>query len=412
MVSALTCGSDTALAAPTAPIRAAGSASAEMVAIAAALAVPTFAGGDTELAALGHASGPDRITRGGPGTAAVIISALSGTAGIGKTAPRPAMGPSGAPHVSPTGSCTSTCRGFDPTGTVLDPAIALRSFLDALGIPAHRIPLAWTTGQPLPQTPRRQRVLSWCWTTPATSPRSGRCCPARPGCLVIVDQRTTHPADTTGGAHPLTLDLLSSAQARDLLARRIGTTESRPSPSRRGHHRPLRAPSLALAIAPPAPHPSHLPLSALAAELHDAAGSLDASTATCRHDIRDVFSGRTHPEPRRGPGLFRLLGLHPGPDSTAPAAASLVGSRPGRCARLLAELTSAQPAHRTRPGRYPPARPPERLCGRANRQHRRRGGSAGGDAPDLDHYLHTAHAAATLLDPFMFRSARHRPYPG
>jgi len=43
---------DAALAAPTAPIRAAGSASAEMVPSQLPLAVPTFAGRDTELAAL------------------------------------------------------------------------------------------------------------------------------------------------------------------------------------------------------------------------------------------------------------------------------------------------------------------------------------------------------------------------
>ena len=47
--------------------------------------------------------------------------------------------------------------------------------------------------------------------------------------------------------------------------------------------------------------------------------------------------------------MFRLLGLHPGPDIAAAAAASLAPSRPSKPAALLAELTRAHLLDRVRP---------------------------------------------------------------
>ena len=109
-------------------------------------AVPAFTGRGAELACL------DAIAAGaalaGPASpAAVVISAVSGTAGVGKTA----LAVHWAHRVAgqfPDGQLYVNLRGFDPGGAALDPGQALRGFLDAFGVPATRIPedLAAQTG--------------------------------------------------------------------------------------------------------------------------------------------------------------------------------------------------------------------------------------------------------------------------
>src|SRR5262249_25342534 len=51
-------------------------------------------------------------------------------------------------------------------------------------------------------------------------------------------------------------------------------------------------------------------------------------------------------------GLFRLLGLHPGPDLSAAAAGSLAAVPPAETRRLLAELARASLLTEHVPGRY------------------------------------------------------------
>src|SRR5262249_14771409 len=69
----------------------------------------------------------------------VVISAVSGTAGVGKTA----LAVYWAHQVAdrfPDGQLYVNLRGFDPTGAVMEPAEAVRRFLDALQVPPERIP--------------------------------------------------------------------------------------------------------------------------------------------------------------------------------------------------------------------------------------------------------------------------------
>ncbi|MEV4458702.1 tetratricopeptide repeat protein [Microbispora sp. NPDC049633] len=97
--------------------------------------------------------------------------------------------------------------------------------------------------------------------------------------------------------------------------------------------------------------------------------------------------------------LFRLLSLHPGPDVTVPAAASLAGVPPARARRLLAELTRAHLLTEQAPGRYDTH---DLLRAYAAELTRRWDGGTDRHAAlhrMFDHYLHTAHSAALLLDP-------------
>jgi tetratricopeptide (TPR) repeat protein len=97
--------------------------------------------------------------------------------------------------------------------------------------------------------------------------------------------------------------------------------------------------------------------------------------------------------------LFRLLGLHPGPDTTASAAASLTALPMSEVCAPLAELTRAGLLAEHMPGRYGFH---DLLRAYAiDLAHRVDPGEQRQAAVRrvLDHYLHTAHTAAGLLYP-------------
>jgi DNA-binding SARP family transcriptional activator len=357
------------------------------------LAVAAFAGRAREMAAL------DRVMD--EATQSVAIAAVSGTAGVGKTALAVRWAHRAAGRF-PDGQLYCDLRGFDPGGgAVLGPVDALRGFLTALGVPADRIPdgLAARSGlyRSLLAGKRVLVLLDNARDVDQVRPLL----PGAPGCLVLVTSRDRlTPLLAIEGARPVTLDVLSPGEARELLTARIGQGRSAAEPEAADEivERCARLPlALAIACARAAAYPE-LPLAKLAGELRDAAGPLDALAGDdCGTDLRAVFSWsyqRLDPAAAR---LFRLLGLHPGPEVTASAAASLAGLPLERARPLLAQLSRAHLLTERTAGRFSAH---DLLRAYAAELAGRTDDPAALGAAQLrllDHYTHSAYRAAGLV---------------
>ena len=152
-------------------------------------------------------------------------------------------------------------------------------------------------------------------------------------------------------------------------------------------------------------------LTTLADELGDTARRLDAlDSGDPAASVRAVFSWSCQQLSPATTRMFRLLGLHAGPDITAAAAASLAAIGELEARRLLNELSRAHLITEHVPGRYTfhdllRAYAADQACTTdtyADMQ------EAVGRV--LDHYLHTARTGAILinrsLDPIVLPAAR------
>jgi DNA-binding SARP family transcriptional activator/tetratricopeptide (TPR) repeat protein len=362
-----------------------------------------FAGRADELAQLDAIATNvgDGATPGGEATA-VVISAIAGTAGVGKTALAVHWAHRAAKRF-PDGQLYVNLRGFDPTGAVLDPADAIRGFLDALGTPPKRIPDDREAQASLYRTRLADKRMLIVLDNARDTAQVRPVLPGAPRCLVLVTSRSRLSSLVAAtGAYPLPLDLLTHQEAHELLTRRLGAGRVAAEPGA-ADELITRCARLPLALAIVAAHAAtqpHLPLAALAAELHDVGSRLDVlADADPATDPRAVFSWSYAALTPAAARQFRLLGLHPGPDISAPAAGSLAGLPVLQTRPLLAELTNAHLIVEHSPGRYilhdllrayaaDLTRHTDPTDERRAATHR-----------VLDHYLHTSYVANRLLNP-------------
>lgn len=345
-----------------------------------------FIGRQSELARLdGCLDAPQGTAR------TVVISSISGMPGVGKTA----LALHWAHRVAgrfPDGQLYLNLRGYDDMEAV-SPAEALRSFLEALGVPDARMPVTLDARVGLYRSLLASRHTLILLDNARDADQVRPLLPGAGGSVVVItsrDQLTTLVA--TERARSLTLDVLSREESERLLANWLGPDRTAREPAavadivEASSRLPL---ALAIAAARIAVKPD-FPLAAFAAELRPHEARLDALSDG---DVRRVFSWsyRTLSEPAAR--LFGLLGLHPGPDVTVGAAAALAGEQPAVVQSALRELIRRHLLTEHEPGRYtlhdllrtyaaelvgPSRQPLHRL---------------------FDHYLHTACAAARLLQP-------------
>ncbi|MEV4639352.1 tetratricopeptide repeat protein [Actinoplanes sp. NPDC049548] len=341
-----------------------------------------------------------------------VVATLSGTAGVGKSA----LAVHWAHRVQdrfPDGQLYVNLRGFDPSGPPAPPAEALRGFLEALGVLPQRMPADVAGQSALFRSLLSGRRMLILLDNAADAGQVRPLLPGAAGCLALVTSRGRLGGLVAAeGAHPVRLATLADGEARDLLARRIGSSRVEAEPS--AVARILAACAglpLALAITAARAATDEAFLSTVAEELTgdrrrlDALADIDPAT-----DVRAVFSWSYRTLDPSAARLFRLLALHPGPDAGLAGIAALLGvpadEARGPLTRLVqANLLVEQPA-----GRYG--------CHDLLRAYAKELADRHDPVADrraatrriLDHYLHSALAGDERLYPHRHRF-HYRPEP-
>ena len=310
----------------------------------------SFTGRNRELAEL------DELLPGSDDDAcAVVISAVSGAGGVGKTALAVHWAHQNADRF-PDGQLYVDLRGFDPSDVAVAPDEGVRGFLEALGVHHQQIPtdVEAQTGlyRSLLATRRVLVVLDNARDVDQVRPLL----PGASGCLALVTSRH----DLAGlvvadGAVPLPLDLLSHDEARALLTRRLGGARVAAEPRAVEEIITLcaRLPLALAIVAARAAARRGLQLAMLAEQLRPLPYRLDAlEVGDTTIDVRAVFSWSYNALRSDVARLFRLLGVHPGPDISVSAAASLAGCSVAAARAALNELTRANLLTEPVPGRF------------------------------------------------------------
>jgi DNA-binding SARP family transcriptional activator/tetratricopeptide (TPR) repeat protein len=338
----------------------------------------------------------------GAGDREPAVAIVAGTAGVGKTTLAIRFARQVASHF-PDGQLYVNLRGFDPSGAPADPETALRGFFEALGVPARRVPASLEQQTALFRSLLDGKRMLLLLDNARSTEQVRPLLPGSPGCMVLITSRSQLTGLVAAeGARPLPLGLLSPAEAREFLTRRLGADRiaAEPAAATELIEQSARLPlALSVTSARAVTRPG-VALAELAAELRDARGRLDAlETDDVSTDLRAVFSWSYQRLSSQAARMFRLLGLHPGPDISAAAAASLAGTTVATARAALAELAGASLLAEDRCGRFGchellRAYAAERAAAdeTADKRETARGRL-------LDHYVRTARAGAARLYP-------------
>ncbi|MFJ8627838.1 AfsR/SARP family transcriptional regulator [Kitasatospora sp. NPDC093550] len=302
--------------------------------------LPDFTGRSEEVEAL-----LDRLAA--AGGRAVVVSALDGMGGVGKTTL--------AVHVArqvrdrfPDGQLFADLRGADRTPP--DPGTVLAGFLRALGVDPSDVPPDTGERSALYRSALAGRRVLVVLDNAATPDHVEPLLPGSAGCAVLVTSR--HRLAGLAGAHQLRLDTLPPEQALDLLTRIVGAERvaAEPATAEQVVHACGLLPLAIRIVASRLAADSALTLAELAdglrhehrlAELSDGERAVEATFALSYH--------RLDPELARA---FRLLSLPDAPDLPLPCAAALLGRSEDEADRLLEELVDLNLLQSPRFGRY------------------------------------------------------------
>ncbi|HEY8473021.1 MAG TPA: helix-turn-helix domain-containing protein [Natronosporangium sp.] len=312
--------------------------------------VPGFIGRRTELAHL------DQLLTARAGrSATVTIAAITGTAGVGKTA-LAVHWAHRARHRFPHGQLYADLRGFSPDPPV-PPERILDGYLTALGVPPQHLPPDLDSKAALYRSlldGKRMLVVA----DNAVSPEQIRpLLPAAPGCLVLVTSRNAMTGLVARDrAHRFSLDVLPVNDSVALLAGFLGEDRITAEPSAAVEVARLCAclPVALCAAGERAAAQPELTLADLAKELVASDRRLDLLDAgdDRRTAVREVFSWsyrRLLPDAAR---LFRALGRYQHTWLDRSTVAKLAGVPLEEAGRLVETLVSASLLQLDRPDHY------------------------------------------------------------
>ncbi|OLF05181.1 hypothetical protein BLA60_37325 [Actinophytocola xinjiangensis] len=268
----------------------------------------------------------------------------------------------------PDGQLFADLRGFSPDSEPLPTDVAVRGFLDGLGVPAARVPADLPAQTALYRSLVAGRRMLIVLDNAASADQVVPLLPGGDSCTVLVtSRRALTGLVTRHSAHHLPLDLLDTGEAHTLLAGRVGGDRVAAEPAAVAQLVELCG-GLPLALGILAGRASinpGVPLAELAAELREA-GLAALSDEDPAASLPAALSWSHRALPPDQQTLFELLAIAPGADITPAAAASLAGmsgadgagSRPAATAGLPpagTDLTGLPPAAGTGLTGLPPA---------------------------------------------------------
>ena len=361
---------------------------------------PDFAGRAAEL---GQLAPPQH---GGGGT--VTISAIDGMAGIGKTA----LAIHAAHRLAsgfPDGQLFVDLQAHTTGQAPLEANAALGILLRQLGVPAENIPAAVTARAALWRAELAERRVLVVLDNAAGMHQVQPLLPGASSSLIMITSRRR----LTGldGAQALSVDLLPAKDAVDLFTQIVGD-RAKAEPDAVLTVLELCG-LLPLAVRIAAARLQHRPqwsVEYLAGRLRDQGRRL-AELSTSERSVAAAFGMSYQQLEPDQQCMFRLLGLHPGRDIGADAAAALAGITPEAAEVLLEDLLDVHVLLQHEPGRY--------TFHDLLRQHARgtvSGGENAGARHDaltrlLDHYLYTASTAVDLVYPYSKQLRPRIPEP-
>jgi tetratricopeptide (TPR) repeat protein len=315
-------------------------------------AQPVFVGRDIELAGLADALAPAGAR--GP----VVVSAIAGLAGVGKTAlavcaARDAL----AAGWFPGGVLMVDLRGYDPPERRVSPAAALASLLGAIGTPIEHIPSDQADRERLWRSllAHRSHTGEHVLVVLDNASSAGQVRPLLPaagGHRVLVTSR--HTLADLDGARLFEVEVLSTEHAVELLQQELvaahpedGRVHADSAAAGRLARLCGRLPlAIRIAAALLATDPDQ-PI----AELTDALTAENDRLEELDYDgsltVRAAFDLSYQHLPRGPAQLFRLLALNPGPEISTEAAAALCDHGTAQTRRMLGHLRRA---HLVQPG--------------------------------------------------------------
>lgn len=285
-----------------------------------------------------------------------VLCVIVGTAGVGKTS----FAVHWAHHAAeefPDGQLYVNLRGYDP-GAPVPPEQALERFLSALDVPALAIPHDIEARAALYRSRLAGRRMLIVLDNASSVGQVRPLLPGTPGCLVLVTSRSRLSGLVArDGAHRLTLAMLPEPDAIALIRRVAGDYRGADDAaeltelSRLCARLPL---ALRIAAERAAGRPT-MPLRELIDDLRDESALWDALSASDDDEsdaVRTVFAWSYRALSADASRLFRLLGLHPGPEFSAGAAAALADVSVGTARRLLDDLVGVHLLEQPASGRY------------------------------------------------------------
>ena len=351
----------------------------------------------------------------GAALGAVVVSAVAGAGGIGKSVLAVHVAHRAGPRF-PDGQIYLNLRGSGAQPVA--PGEALARFLRDLGTDPAAVP-----ADPAERAARyrsllagRQLLILLDDARDAAQVRP--LLPGTPGCAVLVTSRNSLP--DLESAQLLDLDVLTGADALAMFTRIVGQARAAAEPAAAGEVLTACG-GLPLAIRIAAARLNARPgwsTASLAARLGDARHRLDELQAGDLAVRASFMVSYAHVRPAAGLGgeppdrAFRILGLAEGPDVSLPAAAALVGVPADDAEQALELLVDAHLLQSAVPGRY---RFHDLLRVYASERAQAEEDQADRDQAIrrmLSWYLHTAAAAARLVYPHGRRMPLGQADPG